>query len=75
MQDGRQLESAEEKLYLRFDLVLSDVSAFLFDGDYHWSQISMTKSVHSTNSFLPIIDKCGVILQLQQVKFLTCWNC
>jgi len=41
---------------LRFDLVLSDVSAFLFDGDYHWSQVSLNKSAHSTNSgFFPII--------------------
>jgi len=62
-------------MYLGFDLVLSDVSAFLFDGDYHWSQVSLNKSAHSANSsFFPIIDKCGVILQLQQVKFLICWN-
>ncbi|KAL2987622.1 hypothetical protein AAZX31_11G038900 [Glycine max] len=71
-QDNYQQESAEDNMYLRFDLVLSDVSAFLFDGDYHWSQVSLNKSAHSTNSgFFPIIDKCGVILQLQQVRLET----
>lgn len=68
MQDDSRQESAEDNMYLRFDLVLSDVSAFLFDGDYHWSEISVNKLTHSTNtSFFPIIDRCGVILQLQQV--------
>ncbi|XP_027361593.1 uncharacterized protein LOC113869468 [Abrus precatorius] len=71
-QDTHQQESAEDNMYLRFDLVLSDVSAFLFDGDYHWSQISLDKSAHSTqNVFFPIIDKCGVILQLQQIRIET----
>ncbi|KAK7307747.1 hypothetical protein VNO77_41077 [Canavalia gladiata] len=71
-QDNHQQESAEDNMYLRFDLVLSDVSAFLFDGDCHWSQISLNKSAHSTRSgFFPIIDKCGVILQLQQIRLET----
>ncbi|ESW28603.1 hypothetical protein PHAVU_002G003000 [Phaseolus vulgaris] len=71
-QDDQQQESAEDNMYLRFDLVLSDVSAFLFDGDYHWSQVSLNKSAHSANSsFFPIIDKCGVILQLQQIRLET----
>lgn len=75
MQDDHHQESTEDNMYLRFDLVLSDVSAFLFDGDYHWSQISLNKSNHSTNGdFYPVIDRCGVILQLQLVKFLACWN-
>ncbi|TYI15495.1 hypothetical protein ES332_A08G190100v1 [Gossypium tomentosum] len=59
-------------LYLQFDLVLSDVSAFLVDGDYHWSQTFPKKSAGSTNvdvvSFLPVIEKCGVILKLQQIR-------
>ncbi|CAL0314336.1 unnamed protein product [Lupinus luteus] len=68
-QDDRQQGSTEENMYLRFDLVLSDVSAFLFDGDYHWSQFSKNKSARSTNGgFLPIIDECVVILQLQQIR-------
>lgn len=58
-------------MYLQFDLVLSDVSAFLVDGEYHWSQTSMNKSFGSAHrsSFLPVIDRCGVILKLQQVAF------
>jgi hypothetical protein len=75
MQDDRQKESAEDNMYLRFDLVLSDVSAFLFDGDYHWSQVSLNTSTHSrTRDFYPVIDRCGVILQLQLVKFLAFGN-
>lgn len=73
MQDGHQQES-DENMYLQFDLVLSDVSAFLFDGDYHWRQISLNKSAYTHSNFFQIIDKCGVILHLQQVKFLTFWN-
>lgn len=70
--DYARVSSEELDLYLQFDLVLSDVSAFLVDGDYHWSQTSLKKSAGSINidgvSFLPVIDKCGVILKLQQVK-------
>ncbi|KAK7309084.1 hypothetical protein RJT34_05549 [Clitoria ternatea] len=71
-QDDHQQESAEDSMYLRFNLVLSDVSAFLFDGDYHWSQVSLNRPTHSNKSgFFPIIDKCGVILQLQQIRLET----
>lgn len=71
LQDDYERGSSEElDLYLQFDLVLSDVSAFLVDGDYDWSQDSKTsfKSSHPNgHSFLPVIDKCGVILRFQQV--------
>ncbi|GAV77402.1 PH domain-containing protein/DUF946 domain-containing protein/DUF1162 domain-containing protein/Chorein_N domain-containing protein, partial [Cephalotus follicularis] len=65
-------ESEERDRYLQFNLVLSDVSAFLVDGDYHWSQASTSKSVGSAPiggiSFLPVIDKCGVVIKLQQIR-------
>ena len=72
MQDDYERESSKElDMYLQFDLVLSDISAFLVDGDYHWSENS-NKSSASTHksgaSFLPVVDKCGVILKLQQVS-------
>ncbi|KAJ7944655.1 pleckstrin-likey (PH) domain-containing protein [Quillaja saponaria] len=67
-QDDNKHESVEENMYLQFDLVLSDVSAFLFDGDYHWSQSPWSNSYPANVSFLPIVDKCGVILQLQQIR-------
>lgn len=55
-------------------MVLSDVSAFFVDGDYHWSQHSMQGSVRSSQSsivsYLPVIDQCGVTLKLQQVYCL-----
>lgn len=60
-------------MYLQFDLILSDVSALLVDGDYSWKQLSSKRSSgsgkESSATFLPVIDKCGVLLKLQQVKF------
>lgn len=59
-------------MYLQFDLVLSDVSALLVDGDYSWKQLSSKRSSgsgrESSVTFLPVIDKCGVLLKLQQVN-------
>ncbi|KAK8614167.1 hypothetical protein V6N13_122539 [Hibiscus sabdariffa] len=70
--DYARTSSEELDLYLQFDLILSDVSAFLVDGDYHWSQTSLKESAASHNvnvvSFLPVIEKCGVILKLQQIR-------
>ncbi|XP_028077973.1 LOW QUALITY PROTEIN: uncharacterized protein LOC114279888 [Camellia sinensis] len=70
--DGEGSSPDEINMYLQFDLILSDVSAFLVDGDYSWSQISRNRSAGSTQfnvvSFLPVIDKCGVILELQQIR-------
>ncbi|GAB4857735.1 hypothetical protein Ancab_015642 [Ancistrocladus abbreviatus] len=71
--DDHGLDSTEEaNLYLQFDLVLSDVSAFLVDGDYHWSSdplnISSTSSMLSGVCFLPVVDKCGVFIKLQQIR-------
>lgn len=74
MQDDNAQESTEETLmYLQFKFVLSDVSAFLVDGDYSWSQTTY-RSAGPTylggNTFLPIIDRCGVILALEQVAIV-----
>lgn len=74
LQDDYKRELSEEMdMYLQFDLVLSDVSALLVDGDYSWKQLSSKKSSgkESSVTFLPVIDKCGVLLKLQQVKFWT----
>ncbi|KAL3817950.1 hypothetical protein ACJIZ3_003855 [Penstemon smallii] len=72
-QDEVECASPEEmNLYSQFDLILRDVSAFLVDGDYHWSQASPSRtnglSKCSFVSFLPVIDKCGVFLKLQQIR-------
>ncbi|XP_057487524.1 uncharacterized protein LOC130773593 isoform X2 [Actinidia eriantha] len=72
-QDDSEWSSPDEmNLYLQFDLILSDVSAFLVDGDYCWSRTSRNGYVGSNQfnvvSFLPVIDKCGVILKLQQIR-------
>lgn len=60
-------------MYTQFNLVLKDVSAFLVDGDYSWSLLDRTdgSSKGSFTSFLPVIDKCGVYLKLQQVRNYT----
>lgn len=64
-------------IYLQFDMVLSDVSALLVDGDYTWNQTSVGSAVSIHNSgvnFFPVIDKCGVILKIQQVlRFIPCF--
>ncbi|XP_042953951.1 uncharacterized protein LOC122290372 isoform X2 [Carya illinoinensis] len=72
-QDEYEVGSPEElDMYLQFDLVLSDISAFLVDGDYHWSENPSNKYDPSASTsgvgFLPLIDKCGVILRLQQIR-------
>lgn len=71
-QDDFELGSPEElDMYLQFHLVLSDVSAFLVDGDYHWEQKSQNSCAildgTSAVSFFPVIDKCGIVLTLQQI--------
>lgn len=74
LQDDYKREPSEEMdMYLQFDLVLSDVSALLVDGDYSWKQLSSRRSSgkESSVTLLPVIDKCGVLLKLQQVKFWT----
>ncbi|KAG8382461.1 hypothetical protein BUALT_Bualt05G0079700 [Buddleja alternifolia] len=71
-QDDPEYASPEEmNMYYQFDLVLRDVSAFLVDGDYSWRQASLKADGSSKCtfiSFLPVIDKCGVFLKLQQIK-------
>ncbi|KAK3153327.1 hypothetical protein QOZ80_2BG0170820 [Eleusine coracana subsp. coracana] len=54
--------SEDQDIYLNFNVVLSDVSAFLVDGDYHWSEPS------NEINLLPVIDKCGIALKLQQIQ-------
>lgn len=75
MQDDEEWGSPEEMdMYLQFDLVLSDVSAFLVDGEYRWDRSPPSSSPGSSHlgcvSYLPVIDKCAVILKLQQVKHI-----
>lgn len=67
--DNEGVPPEEIDMYLQFDLVLSDVTAFLVDGDYHWSQTPLSKPNGLGGvSFLPVIDKCGIILKLQQIR-------
>ncbi|GKU95670.1 hypothetical protein SLEP1_g9001 [Rubroshorea leprosula] len=70
--DNPRGSSSKLDLYLQFDLVLSDVSAFLVDGDYYWARTSPNKSDGTSHmkgvSIFPVIDKCGVVLKLQQIR-------
>ncbi|KAK4786568.1 hypothetical protein SAY86_010401 [Trapa natans] len=66
-QDNPNEESnVERDMYMQFNLVLSDVSAFLVDGDYSWNQKLLDDSSGEI-TFLPVIDRCGVSLHLQQI--------
>ncbi|WOL09557.1 hypothetical protein Cni_G18310 [Canna indica] len=68
--DCWESDSSEERdMYLQFNLVLSDVSAFLVDGDYHWSKTSLDLAAEqgNKNSFFPVIDKCGIVVNFQQI--------
>lgn len=72
VQDDAEFASPDERnIYSQFDLVLRDVSAFLVDGDYHWSEAFSDRndivSNHNFISLLPVVDKCGVFVKLQQV--------
>ncbi|XP_075505709.1 uncharacterized protein LOC142542773 isoform X1 [Primulina tabacum] len=72
-QDDAECASPDERnIYSQFNLVLRDVSAFLVDGDYHWSQAFSDRngvvSNHNFISLLPVVDKCGVFLKLQQIR-------
>lgn len=59
-------------MYLQFNVALTDVSAFLVDGDYNWSDHCPkvpAKSLGGSNmNLLPVIDNCGIVLKLQQVS-------
>lgn len=71
MQDENELFSTEqEDLNFQFTVVLNDVSAFMVDGEYSWSQAPERPSSSTelnNNGVLPVIDKCGIVLKLQQV--------
>ncbi|VFQ66400.1 unnamed protein product [Cuscuta campestris] len=70
--DSEYVSHEDKNMYAQFDLVLSDVSAFLVDGDYLWGQVIPNRiggpSTSNIISSMPVIDKCGVILKLQQIR-------
>ncbi|CAH9120085.1 unnamed protein product [Cuscuta europaea] len=70
--DSECVSHEDMNMYVQFDLVLSDVSAFLVDGDYLWGQVLPTSIGGSSKSnmisCLPVIDKCGLFVKLQQIR-------
>ncbi|BBN04917.1 vacuolar protein sorting-associated protein 13A/C [Marchantia polymorpha subsp. ruderalis] len=69
-------ESAEEnRLYMRFRIRLTDVSAILVDGDYDWKRnfddfhqaFKEDKRDTRRATFLPLLEKCGMLVALQQI--------
>ncbi|EPS74221.1 hypothetical protein M569_00532, partial [Genlisea aurea] len=70
--DAECTSPEEINLYTQFNLVLRDVSAFLVDGEYSWGQDSLVQdrdlSKRTFMNILPVIDKCGVLLKLQQIR-------
>eukprot|EP01018_Ginkgo_biloba_P007485 Gb_23775 [translate_table: standard] len=73
-EEANELESSEQKeVYMQFKLGLKDISAFLVDGDYDWRE----KSHHQSGMVphqqehcvsLPVLDECGIIMSLQQIR-------
>lgn len=57
--------------FLKFHMVLSDVSAFLVDGNFIWSETHGSRFPNGSPlggmTLLPVIDRCGVIIKLEQV--------
>lgn len=54
--------SEEHDMYMQFNFVLNDVSAFLVGGDYNWNKTPhglAAKEVNYCNLF-HVIEKCGI---------------
>lgn len=77
LKDDDPHESAEEnRLYMRFRIRLTDVSAILVDGDYDWKRnfddfhqaFKEDKRDTRRATFLPLLEKCGMLVALQQVS-------
>ncbi|KAI4338425.1 hypothetical protein MLD38_023489 [Melastoma candidum] len=68
--DNEEESTEEMHTFLQFNMVLSDVSAFLVDGDFIWSQTNRSRFMNGSPSggvaLLPVIDRCGVIIKLEQ---------
>ncbi|KAG0474781.1 hypothetical protein HPP92_014467 [Vanilla planifolia] len=62
--------SEADDMYLQFSLILSDVSAFLVDGDYNWREapIDVSTSKAKFSSLFPVIERCGIAAKLQQIQ-------
>ncbi|KAK1261313.1 hypothetical protein QJS04_geneDACA008707 [Acorus gramineus] len=61
--------SDERDMYMQFNMILSDVSAFLIDGDYQWGPTPGLIDAKPCNGvFMPVIDKCGVVVKLEQIQ-------
>ncbi|MQL82370.1 hypothetical protein Taro_014851 [Colocasia esculenta] len=72
-QDKNDLYSdGKRDLNLQFNVVLNDVSAFLVDGEYSWriphTHMPSSSGKLNYNSLLPVIDKCAIVLKLQQIQ-------
>lgn len=70
-------------LYSRFSITGKEISAYVVDRDFHWSEISSLSSASlssgetspetegeepkSSGVILPVLDPCGMSLVLDQV--------
>ena len=65
----------ESALYTRFKVAGTDISAFLVDGSYDWSQSRPPRGRQSSDPsgakkglfMLSVLDRCGMSAVLQQV--------
>ncbi|XP_078437793.1 pleckstrin homology (PH) domain-containing protein isoform X2 [Wolffia australiana] len=66
-QEEDELSSSEYgNLIFQLNVVLSDVSAFMVDGEFSWTHAP--NLVINSNNILPVIDKCGAVVKLQQLQ-------
>eukprot|EP00850_Spirogloea_muscicola_P002380 SM000009S23509 [mRNA] locus=s9:423530:451441:+ [translate_table: standard] len=75
---SRTTSDEELRLYMSFKLSASDISATLVDGHYDWSLLPQenqerdrdglsSSSAANSTRFLPLLDKCGTNIALQQI--------
>jgi hypothetical protein len=67
-------------LYICFKLSLTDVQAFLVDGIFDWREhyyvsngSTGDKKFQESNSYLPVLERCGITMALQQVSHSLGW--
>ncbi|CAM6102066.1 unnamed protein product [Calypogeia fissa] len=79
---GEELELEKNGLYSRFRISGSDISAFMVDGAFEWSELptgkistdeggigsSESPADKSTRLILPVLDRCGMSVVLDQIR-------
>ncbi|KAG0568137.1 hypothetical protein KC19_7G189300 [Ceratodon purpureus] len=81
---GRDADNTKADLYSRFSITGKEISAFVVDRDFDWSEIAslssgllrsggayqetVTEKLRSGGVVLPVLDPCGMTLVLDQIR-------